>query len=265
MLIVNGQDPDGLVEILNDHVHSAQGVYPTLAGGATVTGGAAWTLGNYAEVVPNAQIGASFDLHWLWIENVSADTRYELVLYGVTTEIARARFARDVAGSSTEPLISIPVQTVILAAGTQIQAKLASAAGGGETATVSVGSQPAPDATHRISQITSAVCPFHRVSHPSFAPAPPTGKIWTKRPGENWIPGTCRSCETGESTASTTREPASTWTTAASVPARRSPRTKKAGSASCSSRMPTRYSGPILLPKRNTWTRWKCTARDAST
>lgn len=137
--ILNGEQPDYLVHILNDHVHSPQQVYPTLAGGVPVLGGAAWTLGAFVEIVPINTIASPFDIHWVFVENATADSAYELVLYEAAVERARVRFTRDVAGASTEPLISVPCQTVLFAPNSQVQAKLASAAGGPDTGTVSIG------------------------------------------------------------------------------------------------------------------------------
>lgn len=140
MTLINGVDADGVVIRIDDHMHGPQHVYPTLANGVTVTGGAAWTLGNYAEVIPNAQIGHPFGLTRIYIEHASADDTYELVLYAVTTEIGRVRFTRDVAGASTEPLIELRINTPIQPAGTQIQAKIASSSGA-DSAIISVAYQ----------------------------------------------------------------------------------------------------------------------------
>jgi hypothetical protein len=124
--------------LIEEHVHNESAVYPTLAAGVTVTGHAdAWTLGAYAEIVPASTITGVFDIHFINVEDASADDIYELVLYEVTTEIARVRFVVDtsVFGGG---LPSIPIITPIIAANAQIQAKLATSAGGSDTAVVSV-------------------------------------------------------------------------------------------------------------------------------
>ena len=122
------------VETLNDHVHKASKVYPTLAGGTVVTAGAAWTLGAFAEVVPASTIGTDFDIHHICIEALSAVEVYEIVLYAATTEIGRVRVVKT---ANLEGTQNIPIQTPIIAADTQIQAKVATA-GGADTATISL-------------------------------------------------------------------------------------------------------------------------------
>lgn len=126
------------IEILEEHVHNAQCVYPTLASAVTVAGAAgAWALGNFVEIVPVNTIAGDFDLHWINIEDVSATGSYELVLYVETTEIARARF--HVTGTPANVIISpLRVQTPILAANSQVQMKIASSSGGSDTVDVSI-------------------------------------------------------------------------------------------------------------------------------
>jgi hypothetical protein len=127
-------------EILLDHIHKEQKVYPTLADGVTVTGGeAAWTLGDYAVVVPASTITSAFDIHWVNIEATSVADEYELVLYsgsdGNEVEIGRCRFTRT---SNLDAVNGVPMQTPVTVANAQIKAKLASDTGGSDTATISV-------------------------------------------------------------------------------------------------------------------------------
>jgi len=124
----------GRVKTLNEHIHSASKVYPTLASGVTVTAGAAWTLGNFSEIVPVSTIGSPFDIHHVSIENISANDVYELVLYydadgtpGDEVECGRVRVTKNASQDST---LNIPMQTPIIPADYQIKAKLASSAGG---------------------------------------------------------------------------------------------------------------------------------------
>jgi len=120
------------------HIHAPAKVYPTLANGVTVTGAAgAWTLGDYAEIIPASTITVPFDIHWINVEDASANDVYELVIYEGTTERGRIRFVADtsVFGGA---LPSLPIQVPQLSANSQIQAKLASAGGGSDTATISV-------------------------------------------------------------------------------------------------------------------------------
>jgi hypothetical protein len=126
------------VRIIDEHFHSAQKVYPTGTGGVTVTGAAgAWTLGDFAEVVPVSTITEDFDLHWVNVEAISASGIYEIVFYQATTEIARKRF--PVLGTPANLIMPpLRLQTVIIPANAQIQAKIMNAAGGGESATISL-------------------------------------------------------------------------------------------------------------------------------
>jgi hypothetical protein len=122
--------------ILEDHIHKACGVFPTLAAGEAVTGGAQYVLGAYAEIVPTATIGSPFDIHYISIEALDTNAVYEIVLYAITTEVGRVRVTKNAVQDGT---MNIPFQCPILPAGTQIQAKLAdSDAGGGSIATISI-------------------------------------------------------------------------------------------------------------------------------
>jgi hypothetical protein len=87
---------------LDEHVHSASNVYPTLAGGVVVsTGAGAWQEGAFVEIVPASTISGGgegrFDIHWVSVENISANGVYELSLYSGAgdTEIARVRFTKS--------------------------------------------------------------------------------------------------------------------------------------------------------------------------
>ncbi len=119
---------DQLIQKTLDHFHSASQVYPTLAVGVNVTGGAQWTLGNYAEIVPAATIGQEFTIHWLSIEDLDTNAVYEIVLYAATTEIGRVRVTKN---ANLDGTMNIPFQTNDIAPGTQIQAKVADSSGGG--------------------------------------------------------------------------------------------------------------------------------------
>lgn len=126
----NGDSLAARTETLLEHVHSASNVYPTLANGVTVTGGAAWTLGSFVEIVPASTITSDFDIHYLSIEDISATDVYELVLYkgalASEIEIGRVRFVKNAALDAT---LNIPIQTKIIDANERISAKIASASG----------------------------------------------------------------------------------------------------------------------------------------
>ena len=125
------------VHILEEHAHSASMVYPTLANGVTVTEGAAWTLGAFAQVVPASTIGSAFDIHHVGVENISANGVFELVLYygAGDTECGRVRFTKNAVQDS---VLNIPIQTPIIPLDSKIQAKVASAAGGVKTVDISL-------------------------------------------------------------------------------------------------------------------------------
>jgi len=130
----------GYQNSLYQHVHQQARVYPTLADGIVVTGGvAAWTLGNFVEIIPANQITTAFDIHYVVVEGASVTDIFEFVLYsglgGSEVEIGRIRIDRESAqsGASNAP-IQIPAQL----ANTRISAKVASKSGGNDTVTISI-------------------------------------------------------------------------------------------------------------------------------
>lgn len=131
---------DAAVEIISDHNHSVQKVYPTLANGITVTGGVdVWTLGNKIEVVPANTITAIFDIHYVNIGVTSATDTYEVVFYsgaeGAEVEIGRCRVTRTSNQSGAAPT---PLQTPLIPANTRISASCATATSGADTIVLSV-------------------------------------------------------------------------------------------------------------------------------
>lgn len=120
---------------LDEHAHGASKCWPTLAAGVAIAGGAgAWELGNFVEVVAANDIGEDFDIHFISIDDLSAVDVYQIELYAVEVFIGCARLARTANQDSTT---QVRIQTPIIPANTQIQAKVASA-GGGDTATISL-------------------------------------------------------------------------------------------------------------------------------
>lgn len=129
-IIGNGGNIAELLHYVEEHLHSPCKVYPSLAAGVTVAGGAgAWALGNFVTIVPASTITAEFDIHWISIENISANDVYELVLYYGASDIEAGR-VRFVKTSVTEAVTNIPFQSIVIPANSQIRAKLASASGG---------------------------------------------------------------------------------------------------------------------------------------
>ena len=76
----DGDSVYAYTETLLDHVHHSSLVYPTLANGVAVLGGAAWTLGNFVVIVAAGGIGTDFDIHYVSVENLTVNDVYELHL-----------------------------------------------------------------------------------------------------------------------------------------------------------------------------------------
>jgi hypothetical protein len=126
----------GGIYAIKRHIHAESKVYPTLAPGVVVTGGAgAWQLGNFAEIVPVNTITTPFDIHFLNISNASVADTFELVLYAAAVEIGRIRVTRSLGAQLVNP---VTFMTPLIAANTQIQAKVASSSGGGDTLTIAI-------------------------------------------------------------------------------------------------------------------------------
>jgi len=129
----------GRLRELNEHVHSVQGVYPTLADGVTLTTAAGdWALGTMTEIIPINTITAQFDIHEVLIEDVNTqDKTYELVLYygAGDTECSRVRFA------ATSNKGGVPAQfamTPLIPANSRMRAQLAIEDGSSKTAKISL-------------------------------------------------------------------------------------------------------------------------------
>ncbi len=139
---LDNQDGDSIVSHVHtndEHIHSAQMIWPSLAAGVTVTSkNIAWNLGDaFAQVVAASDITADFDIHWVYISSISAQGDYELWLYygGSDTFAAMVPFSK--AGAQDSQL-SIPCQTIIIPANSRIYAKLASDNAVADTADVKV-------------------------------------------------------------------------------------------------------------------------------
>lgn len=135
----DGDSAMARLDTADEHVHSEQEVYPTLADGVTLTTHADdWVLGTITEVVPATTIGSDFDIHEVVIEDVdTVDKTYELVLYSGAgdTEVGRTRFA---ASTNKGGVPNVFMQTPIIAADSRIRAQLAIQDGGSKTAVLSI-------------------------------------------------------------------------------------------------------------------------------
>jgi hypothetical protein len=121
---------DHLVE---EHLHSTGGVYPTVgaggagwvAGATFTTNAAAGTFGVYADLIPINTIALPFDIHWINIESLGANSSYELVIAkggaGSEIEVGRVRFTRI---NNQEAVNGCPFIMKIVPANTQIRAKV---------------------------------------------------------------------------------------------------------------------------------------------
>ncbi len=130
----DGNSVRAILHTLDEHAHKPSKVWPTLANGIVVTAGAAWVLGNFAEIAAVNDIAVDFDIHHISVEALSANEVYEIVLYAATSEIARVRVTKN---ANLDGTMNIPVQCPIEPANTQIQAKIATE-GGADTATISL-------------------------------------------------------------------------------------------------------------------------------
>lgn len=116
------------VHDLWEGTHHIQKVYPTLADSIEVVSEEiAWTLGEFAEVVPVNTIKEEFHIHHLCISEADGNDDYELVLYAGEVEIGRVTFTRT---DKKDDVEGLPIIVPHSAANTQIQAKLANSAGG---------------------------------------------------------------------------------------------------------------------------------------
>lgn len=130
----------GYLNSLYQHVHQQARVYPSLADGKVVTGGAgAWALGSFVEIIPANTITGPFDIHYINFEDASATDTYQLILYsglgGAEIEIGAVKTKRETATSGTT---NVPIQIPAQLANARISAKVASKSGGSDTVTISV-------------------------------------------------------------------------------------------------------------------------------
>lgn len=141
MLVTIGNDIEALMKRINRHAHSPAKVYPTLAVGKSVQAAAtAWTLGNFAEIIPANTIDGPFDIHFLNIEASPTSDIFEIVLYkGLSGEEEEVGRIRTIPPSATYSIsLSMPFQMDIVPKGTRISAKVASSLTTSPTVTFSV-------------------------------------------------------------------------------------------------------------------------------
>ncbi len=135
----DGNSAYALLHKLDEHIHTVQLVYPTLADGvALATEAGDWALGTITEIVPANAITSDFDIHEIVVEAANtADKTYELHLFSGAgdTLIGKVRFA---AGAVRGGVPNVNEQMPIIAANSRIRGRLAIQDGGSKTATISV-------------------------------------------------------------------------------------------------------------------------------
>jgi hypothetical protein len=140
MLYTVGKAIESQINRINRHMHSGAKCYPTLAAGKSVqAASSAWTLGNFAEIIPANAIAAPFDIHYLNIEATPGAGTYEIHLYtgalGEEVEIGFVRTTKLLDGLTAA--VSVPFQMDVVPKNTRISAKLASSLTNGPTVTFS--------------------------------------------------------------------------------------------------------------------------------
>ncbi len=131
----------GRLHLLEEHTHNRSRVIPSGAAGVVVTAGDsnAWDLGSFVVMVATNAITADFDIHFVTIEVMSANATYEIVLYSGAdaseVEIARFRIVRVTNQVRSE---AISIITPVVAANSQIKAKVMSSTGALDSVTLSL-------------------------------------------------------------------------------------------------------------------------------
>lgn len=121
------------IETILDHAHNQSRVFPTMSVGSNVETKAAvtWSVSNnYTNIiVPASGITSDFDIHYLSIENISANSVCEIILINMTdkTEIGRVRVTKNAAQDGT---MNVPIQTPIQDANDKIGAQMGSSVAG---------------------------------------------------------------------------------------------------------------------------------------
>ena len=125
---------------LYEHAHGEAFVYPSLADNVQLTSAAtAWaSTGNKIEVIPVNTLAKAFDIHFINISNISANSQFQIDIFsglaGAEVKIGSTRGARTAVQSfNGEKRIQIPQQP----ANTRISARLSDSTAGTITASIS--------------------------------------------------------------------------------------------------------------------------------
>lgn len=131
----------GLVNLLTEHVHEAAKVIPTGTVGLTITcdTNSAWDLGAFGILAATNAITSDFDIHYINVENMTANATYEIVIYAGANasevEIGRLRTVRT---DKKDTAIGSPFMCPLQDANTQIKAKVMSSTGAADQVTLSM-------------------------------------------------------------------------------------------------------------------------------
>ncbi len=110
-------------EILDEHEHEPQDIFPFGATPAALVAGAgAYNWGAFVELLAAGVTAVTFDLHWAIINNPDTNGDYELeFVYGPgDTHACYAGFRRSAA---TVEIVPVPLQTIRMPAGSRIQCR----------------------------------------------------------------------------------------------------------------------------------------------
>jgi len=114
----------GFLRDMWEEQHSVQLIYPELAQGILITSHLdAYTLGDFAEIVPANAITQGFHIHHIHLIAPSANGDYEIRLYQETTLIGEATFSRT---DKKDDIEGLDIFSSHCNPNSQIQARLAS-------------------------------------------------------------------------------------------------------------------------------------------
>jgi hypothetical protein len=121
---------DDIVDILNDHFHQDQLVWPNDTTNVTLSdGGAPNTFGPYVEMIPAGGMTTLFDIHWVDVSNPSQNAVFLVEFYhgDSDTPMGRIKFTRLSAQSRS---FQIHMQAARAPAGDRCRARLMTSVGG---------------------------------------------------------------------------------------------------------------------------------------
>jgi hypothetical protein len=127
-----------LADVLVEHIHARQYVYPSAADPVTIqaiNGAGTWSNGAWVQVVPAGIITDDFAIHHVDVSSMSANEDFEIDLANGTTVIGTISITR---GGVQSQSISKDISCELQPANSQIQARLRSGADNGETCGIKI-------------------------------------------------------------------------------------------------------------------------------